>query len=109
MTRTTFIVLINAFSIYWWLFLIYSRYKTAQREAKRRAKTMEAWDAAYNKALKDGKGEYYAMMEAAKAINARQTVFKLWDNVYDKAVNSGMNKSTAGIRATAAARKEAAR
>ncbi len=109
MQRTTFIVLVNAFSLYWWLFLIYSRHKTAQAKAAARAKHLAAWDAAYNKALKDGKGEYYAMMEAAKAINANKAILKLWDSVYDKAVNAGASTYKAGTKATAAVRQEAVR
>lgn len=106
MIERPLVILVEIFAVGWWSVLLYSRART---EGARQAEEARyaVWDEAYKKAAKAGKTEYYALMDAVKAVNGGPAVLKVWDDAYNKAVNSGVRKYRAGLMATAAARKAA--
>ena len=100
------VVLLELIVLGWWGTLLYSRRQT---EKARRAEEGKyaAWDTAYKNAVKAGKTEYYALMDAVKAVGAGPRVFKVWEDAYNAAIEKGTRKYSAGLKATAAARKAA--
>ena len=104
--HSIWVVLAEIFAVGWWALYVYSR---RQREAARRAEEAKyaAWDAAYKQAVKAGKTEYYALMDAVKAVGGDRRIFKVWEDTYNKAINSGTRKYSASLKATRAARKAA--
>ena len=104
MKPTAFIILMEVCIVYWWVCLGYSRGKAAEVRAK-----YAVWDNAYKNAIKSGKSQYQATMEAINAVNAGKNALKAWDAAYDKATGSGMGKYRAGMKAAAAAREAAHR
>ena len=104
--HSVWVVLSEIFAIGWWALYVYSR---RQAEAARRAEEAKyaVWDAAYKQAVKAGKTEYYALMDAVKAVGGGPAIFKAWEDAYNKAINSGARKYSASLKATRAARKAA--
>ena len=100
------VICLELFALGWWATFIYSR-----RQAKKARLAEEAkyatWDAAYKEAIKGGKSEYYALMDAVKAVGAGPRIFKVWEDAYNAAIGNGTRKYSAGLKATAAARKAA--
>ena len=106
--QSVFIIIAEVYIVYWWLCLAYSRHKTALARAAEKKK-YGAWDAAYDKALKEDKGHYYAVTEAARVVKTGPAALKAWTETYDKAVKAGTRTYTAGVKAAAAARLAAHR
>lgn len=90
------------------LVVLYALVRTVRHLAKRAEEAKyAAWDKAYRQAIKAGKNEYYALMEAVKAVGGDRRVFKVWEDTFNAAINSGTREYRAKIKATAAARKAA--
>jgi hypothetical protein len=104
--RAVAVIAVQIFTVGWWAVLVYSRRQAAQVKAAEDAKYV-VWDEAYKKAVKAGKTEYYALMDAVKAVGGGPAIFKAWEDAYNKAINDGVRKYKAGLMATAAARKTA--
>jgi hypothetical protein len=104
--QSILVTLSEIFAVGWWALYVYSR---RQREAARRAEEAKyvVWDAAYKEAVKAGKTEYYALMDAVKAVGGDRKIFKVWEDTFNAAINRGTREYTAKLRATAAARKAA--
>ncbi len=106
MISKPFVILVEIFTVGWWAVLVYSRRQAAQVKSAEEAK-YAVWDEAYAKAAKAGKTEYYALMDAVKAVGGGPAILRVWDDAYNKAVEDGIRRYRAGIMATAAARKAA--
>lgn len=104
--QSILIVLSEVLAVWWWGMYVYSRRQASAAKLAEEAK-YTAWDAAYKKAVKEGKTEYYALMDAVKAVGGGPRIFKVWEDTYNAAVEKGMRKYSAGLKATAAARKAA--
>jgi hypothetical protein len=100
------VILSQLFAVGWLAVYVYSRRQAEQAKRDEEAK-YAVWDTAYKQAVKAGKTEYYALMDAVKAVNGGPAVLRVWDDTFNKAVNSGVRKYKAGLMATAAARKAA--
>jgi hypothetical protein len=105
-SRTVIIILAQVVTLYWWAVLVYSRHQTAKKRAVEEAK-YAVWDTAYKQAVKAGKTEYFALMDAVKAVNGSPAVLRVWDDTYNKAIADGVRRYKAGVIATAAAREAA--
>ena len=99
MEQTIIIVSIVAFIALW---LLVRRVTHRKADAAKIAEKEKyaVWDAAYLKALQEGKTEYYAMMEAIKSINGGKFMLKMWDDAYNEAVSSGIREHSAKSKAT---------
>jgi len=100
------VILIELFAVCWWGGYVYSRRQAAEAKRAEEAK-YAVWDAAYKQAVKAGKTEYYALMDAVKAVGGGPRIFKVWEDAYNAAVNKGVRKYRATLMATKAARKAA--
>jgi hypothetical protein len=100
------VILVEIFAISWWGVYVYSRRQT---EKARRAEAAKyaVWDAAYRQALKSGKTEYYAMLEAVKTVHGGSRVLKVWDDAYNASIKDGTKKYRATLIAIRAARRAA--
>jgi hypothetical protein len=107
--KSLLIILVNSFTIYWWLCMAYSRHKTAKQKAVEKAR-YGRWDEAYAKALKEDKGVEYAVKMATQAVNANPSiVMSAWKDSYNKSIANGVRNYTAGTKAAAVAREIAHR
>jgi hypothetical protein len=104
--RSVLVILSQLFAVGWWAIYVYSRRQAAQEKLAEEAK-YAVWDTAYKQAVRAGKTEYYALMEAVKAVGGGPAILRVWDDTFNQAVNSGVRKYKAGLMATAAARKAA--
>ncbi len=106
MGKALWVILIQIFTVCWWAVLVYSRRQAHAKKLIEEARYV-VWDEAYKNAAKAGKTEYYALMEAVKAVNGSPAIYKVWEDSYNKAVRAGIRKYKAGTMATAAAREAA--
>jgi len=100
------VILIELFAVCWWAVYAYSRRQKVVAKQAEEAK-YAVWDAAYKQAVKAGKTEYYALMDAVKAVGGGPKIFKVWEDAYNAAIHKGARKYSASLKATKAARKAA--
>lgn len=90
------------------LVVLYALFRMVKHVAKRAEEAKYAvWDNAYKQATKAGKNEYYALMDAVKAVGGDRRIFKVWDDTFNAAISKGTREYRAKLKATAAARKAA--